>query len=167
MTFIGIDPGFRGAIAVLADERPPVVHDMPTLKLAGRNAYDIPALVSMLTEADLSAADQQVFALVEAAQVFPGEGVKSCFSIGYGLGVLEACLSVLAIPYDLVRPREWQKPFGVRGKGVDSKALAFAHARRMFPSVTFHTPRGRELDGRADALLIARYAQMAHTKGGA
>ena len=172
MTFIGIDPGFMGAVAVLrSGGHAPQVYDMPIIEINGRRSIDIPALHEIIVAAaseawSPAAPDSYLFALVEHAQVFTGEGVKSCFSIGYGFGVVEACLAVTAVPYDLVKPREWQKPFGVRGKGVDSKALAFAHARRMFPSVTFHTPRGRELDGRADALLIARYAQMTHTREG-
>jgi hypothetical protein len=101
------------------------------------------------------------YCLIERQNPFPGEGVKSVFSMGFGAGMYETILTALEIPYESIPPQEWQKAARIYGKGKGKAIKAYSHmvASRLFPSIQLTTPRGRKLDGRADALLIARYAQ--------
>ena len=67
---------------------------------------------------------------------------------------------MLQIPYEFVTPRKWQKVVYDSAKKLDDpKRQSFELASRLFPTLEFKTRRGRILDGRSDAMLIAEYAR--------
>lgn len=152
--YCGVDPGLSGAIAFLADNGGPVpllvdVIDMPTLKAGKKTELDSRVLAAIFRE------HRPDRVTVESVHAMPGQGVSSMFSFGRGFGVILGILAALDIPYTLVAPQTWQRSVLGGLPGVEGKDKALRWATSTFPNAVLHTPRGRVLDGRADALALA------------
>ena len=160
MILIGIDPGLDGAIAILgASVNPAYVHDTPTMTVMTntgkrRRVYDIPCLAGYLEEFRGVAG---VRALIENVHAMPGQGVRSMFSMGFGLGLWEGLLGGLRIPFERVAPRRWKGAM-LDGQGKEKDASRFK-AQALFPTVELHLKKHH---GRADALLIAEFGRRLH-----
>ena len=87
--------------------------------------------------------------MIEEAQSMPGQGVRSMFTTGYGLGLWVALLAALQMPYTTVRPAIWK----ALGLGKD-KEQARLRAQQLFPTADL---RLKKHHGRAEALLLAWY----------
>lgn len=145
MTYIGIDPGKKGALAIIRE-------DGVTLVPFDTEAYN----------RELLRVDSALCAL-ERVGAMPGQGVTSMFSFGENYGFIQGLLTANAIPYELVTPQRWKKAFEVTG----DKNTSIAVAKRLFPGVSLRrTVQSRkDDDGMAEALLLAEYARR--TMGGA
>ena len=150
MIFIGIDPGFSGAIAFLwPDEMQVEVFDMPVLKnTQGKTVLNLHELHSILTPED----DDMHVAYIEQVGAMRGQGVSSMFRFGESYGATQMGVIAHKIPMRLVAPAKWKAHFGLsKDKGV-SRGLAaqcFPNQAKMFSRV--------KDDGRAEAALIALY----------
>jgi hypothetical protein len=149
-TIIGIDPGKNGGIAWIADGKACVEKTPDTLK-------DLWELVNSITGGFVSfrASNALMFkAYIEAVSSSPQMGVVSAFSFGQGYGNLEMALTAAGIPFERVRPQQWQKTLGCMSKG--NKNVTKAKAQALFPhlKITHAT---------ADALLIAEYGRRAES----
>lgn len=143
MIFVGIDPGLRGAIAVLVGPRIGEIRDMPLVD--GR--VDIDALGRWLS----SIAPSIAHATIERAQAFPLEGRSTCFNSGVVYGSLRTMLVMCKIPHLVAEPAKWKKHFHLDRDKERSRALAI----QLWPG-TGHFERKKD-HGRAEAALIARY----------
>ena len=155
MQSIGIDPGLYGAVAVLApDGTVKALAHVPTLTLrtsrGTRQEYDVPGLVALLEPYR----GPQCHVLIEEAQPMPGQGVRSMFVCGLGMGVWLGILAALALPHTRVRPQVWKKAFSL---GKDKEA-ARLRAIQLFPTAALRRKRDH---GKAEALLLALYGQQA------
>jgi len=163
---IAIDPGIHGAIAFLDlsnrkyeddwDSCFAGVFDMPIEpKRSGRNQVDALALLTLLENnfSDLrQSAQGAALTVIEQVSAMPGQGVSSMFSLGDSYGVARtAALTLGRIAY--ISPSHWKKQAGVTKNKVYSLTLA----RRAFPSADEVLKRKKD-EGRAEALLLARYA---------
>jgi len=101
MRICGIDPGLRGAVAILeADGSPWRIEDMSLRSLGKtRQEVDGAALARFLVEAG-----EIRLAVVEAVHAMPGQGVSSCFSFGRNVGVVVGVLEALGVPLLEVSP---------------------------------------------------------------
>lgn len=81
-----------------------------------------------------------------------GMGRQSAFNFGQGYGVLKGVLSTLDIPYTIISPAKWKKHFNLNRDKDASRLLA----TRLYPKNAKDFLRKKD-DGRAEALLIARY----------
>lgn len=182
---IGVDPGLRGGLARLEGVRVEVA-PMPILtagtkkgrdgktKKAGRDQYDIPAIVQLVRRwstvysssgptvgVEVRRAD--VFVFVEKAIPFPPKvkaGSLAQFQRGVGRG-WQWLLMALEIPHELVHPRTWQI---VMHRGLakdDKKQTSILAAQRYFPGVDLRRNERCKVphDGIAEALLIAEYGR--------
>lgn len=156
---IAIDPGIRGAIARLTHNAAPVVHDMPIRAKQGngkvRNEVDPKALQALLRE--LVPADERGLVVMEALNTFAGGSVQTMGSLEATKAVITTVCELTGFDVALVTPKAWQRFFGISKTDAEStKQQSLRIARATF---------GKELcplakhDGRADALLIARYAE--------
>jgi len=139
--FLGIDPGWRGAIAGLqADGAVKILEDCPSTPAEiGRFVCDFKAI-----------------ALIEKVHPFYKSSAKSAFTFGENFGAWQAMLSHLQIPFEFITPRQWQKSiFDSAKKLENTKRQSYDMASRLFPDQELKTSRGKILDGRCDALLIA------------
>ena len=95
MTYIGIDPGQKGGIAVLGDTKYTVY----------------PYSDDWMKEIAEMFKNSQVFAVVEKVGAMPGQGVTSMFNFGKSFGYILGVLEANKIPYQLVPPQTWKKEF--------------------------------------------------------
>jgi hypothetical protein len=147
MIYIGIDPGQKGAIGFILGSTLRVI-DCPDT---------IPGMCRALDDA-LSTPGQDARAMIEKVHAFYKSSAKSAFCFGENFGAWQAILAARGIVYEFVTPRTWQKVVFDSAKKLDNpKKQAAELAERLFPGIEFKTKRGRVLDGRADALLIAEY----------
>jgi len=154
---ISIDPGITGAVAVLSDLTRDLIKvvDTPTQKVKrnGKNktVYDTNAMAALLRP---YAKMSNVRGVCEAVHSMPAQGVSSSFNFGMGYGLWLGIMAGLDISYTTVTPQAWKKHFDLIGQ--EKKASA-EKAAKVFPGKDWYTPRGRALDGMADAALIAKY----------
>lgn len=141
MTFIGIDPGKSGAMAIINGK---TVTTVP---------FDEEAYADALARVD----ETNAFAIVERVNAMPGQGVTSMFSFGANYGFIQGLLTANRIPFEIVMPQRWKKEFGV----TSDKNTSIAVAQRLFPDVSLmRTEKCRKPDNNtAEALLLAEYAR--------
>jgi crossover junction endodeoxyribonuclease RuvC len=149
VVYIGIDCGLQGAVGILnADGTLVGVHDVPTLTLrtsrGTRQEYDVPGLVALL--APYSGPQSHV--IIEEAQAMPGQGTRSMFTIGIGMGVWLGILATLGLAHTRIRPHVWKRALGLSG----DKEQARLRAMQLFPGADLRRKRDH---GRAEALLLA------------
>lgn len=171
--YIGIDPGLSGAIAVITPEAY-TVHDMPTLEVVAgrqrskstgkmtdkiRNKYHVAEIKRILLQVrdEAHAKNYPVQVWLEDVHAMPGQGVTSMFNMGVGFGVLQTVPQCLEMPLHFVSPVTWKKVV-MAGQGKEKDAAVYK-AQMLYPNAVLTTPRGRLLDGRAEALLIAHYGK--------
>lgn len=155
MIFIGIDPGATGAIATIKK----FVQDKPIIYY---NVYDCPELMIERVNLIRKIIDtsEKISCMIEKVHAFHKSAAKSAFEFGGNFYAWQAILSSFKVPYEFVTPQKWQKEMHDSAKKLGNiKAQSVELASRLYPNVEFKTRRGRILDGRSDALLIATYLQ--------
>lgn len=142
MTYIGIDPGMKGGIAVLWDNG-----------IIEACAYSDDALKEIIHELK----NAKTRCCLEQVHSMPQQGVSSTFKFGMGYGYIKGVLETMDISYQEIPPQRWKKEFGL---GSD-KANSIEVCKRLFPDVSLRaTERSRtDSDGIAEALLMAEYAR--------
>lgn len=139
MTYLGIDPGLSGGLAVVdSDGCPAAITKMPETE---RDILDWL----------LTAPPHISFAMIEFVSSSPQMGVTSAFTFGKGYGVLIGLLTACGIPFEFVRPLKWQTKLGCKTGG--DKNVSKRKAQQLWPDqkITHAT---------ADALLIAEYCRQ-------
>lgn len=138
---LGIDPGKSGGIALL-DEDGPTVTTWPMPD----TTWALHELIAGLPIIRIAA--------VEKPFVIQAQGVSNALTMGINYGILIGALSWRDIPFREVRPADWKPAMGV----PKDKTTAREIASRMFPDAAGQWRLAKE-DGRAEAALIAVYAQ--------
>lgn len=173
MAYIGIDPGKHGAIVRITSRGKVTPWVMP---LRGDNSIDLDELCSIISK--FGKRDRVALELIHSIY---GTGKGSMFTMGRGLGNIEAALHCNNVPFTYVRPADWQARIWEDGDVVkkksksgkrrvnDTKTTSLRAAIRLFPGLdlrygsneTLYKGRERVLahDGIVDALLIAQYAR--------
>lgn len=159
---LGFDPGFTGAIAVLADGEPVLMRDIPvhsvpspTQEKPDRTKREInPFRLSMvLREVLRSHPGADVLAVLEDVSVMPADSKVAGFRFGESLGALKGVLGSLGIRWTTVRAQAWKKHHGLIGTEKDAARLLVL---QRWPSVGIAFTQKRDI-GRADAVLIGRW----------
>jgi len=177
--YIGIDPGQKGAIAFLDKDKKDKlwIIDMPLLPEKGIDAKTLYEILE--TKVTFY---KDIYVVIEKAQSMPGQSSVAMFNYGGGYHAILAVLQILDIPFEEVRSNKWKTEFGLSGlkskkkqgkkkekmtseekKNAQKKRkeMAVKIAIQLFPKMkdSFFTPKGKMLDGRAEALLIAEYCK--------
>lgn len=167
MLTIGIDPGITGAIAAIDHNGLKRVVDMPVRSKKGtgkiRREIDPTGLQRVLR--GLVPADETALIVMETMHSFMGSGnerkgsMASQSSLAHTKAVILTVCELNALDVMFVSPREWQALYGIkRTVDRDTKVQSLQIARKIFGMEWL--ARAKD-DGRADALLIARYGQRA------
>jgi hypothetical protein len=164
--FVGIDPGKRGAVAMMmADGSRVQVYDCP---LTDDGEYDYQGMRDMLTanfQYGGSGLTVPLAVVIEKVHAMPHDGRASAFSFGVGYGAWLALVGgVLRIKPTLVPPQRWKRSM-LAGIANAPQAEAEALRRRMgdrLPAGMLEGPRGGLRDGRVDALWLAEYGRCMH-----
>lgn len=143
MIYIGIDPGKKGAIALLSGD---------TIHVSTFYGKRYAAILKSVAESDEGA-----ICCLEHVGARPGQGVTSMFSFGENFGFIQGLLTAYSIPFELVRPQKWKKEFSITA----DKNSSIDVCNRLFPDVSLlATPKCKKpSDGIAEALLMAEYAK--------
>lgn len=141
MTFLGVDPGASGGIAVIWSGGDGSAWNMPETE------DDIVELLLELQSAN------ELFAVIEKVHSMPKQGVASSFAFGVSYGGLRMALAALKIRREHVTPQKWQKELGCLTKG--DKNVSKRRAQELFPKI-------KVTHAIADALLIAEYARRTY-----
>lgn len=136
-TFMGIDPGKSGAIAVV--DRHGLIQAI----------YDR-GKGTLHDEAAFFIRWKEAVACIEFVRSSPQQGVVSAFTFGQGYGQLLGMLAATQIPFVEVRPQKWQQAMRCLSKG--DKNITKAAAQRLFPTQ-------KVTHAIADALLLAEYCR--------
>ena len=142
MIYIGIDPGAKGAMAVIQDSDVAVIpfRSEDYIRYLEEIKHNYPCVCC-----------------IEEVHSMPKQGVSSTFALGRSYGWLLGMLDTIGVPYQLVKPQTWKKEFGLNS----DKTKSIAVCKRLFPNVSLlRTERSRkEDDNLAEALLMATYAK--------
>lgn len=106
---------------------------------------------------------------LEKVSAMPGQGAVAMFTFGKLYGAIKAVSDIKAETVYDIRPTEWQKHFNLTKSKADKEGktksdLVKQHkidiankVLELYPEAELYTKRGALKDGRADAILIARY----------
>lgn len=152
MNYLGCDPGLDGGLAAITPEGL-VLRVMPAVAVGKRRQLDEQAIVQWLMQ--FSTATSRVF--IEAVGARPKQGVVAMFSFGTGWGLVRGICAGLGLPYELVRPQEWQGLM-LSGQPPGSEYLV---ASRLWPNAEWRASERSQKphDGLVDAALIAEYGR--------
>lgn len=154
---IGIDPGLSGAVAMLDEDYKFVdLFDMPVEeKKSGKRQVDVRALISKLelSRLDFLSEGGSTFTLVEQVSAMPGQGVSGMFSLGDSFGCAR-CAAAQVGSVNYAHPATWKRAM----KMTPNKAYSLTLARRFYPDQAEKFLARKKDEGRAEALLLARYA---------
>lgn len=162
---LAIDPGLSGAIAAMDESGLLGVRDMPTRPIPNtsgktRNEVDPKRLRNALR--DLIPAGETATVVMEAMHAFMGGGEerKGSMSSQASLAATKAVICTVCELSDLsmtfVTPRTWQRIYGIKATPSETtKQQSLRLARQLYGKDV--CPLAKH-DGRADAVLIARWA---------
>ena len=160
--YLGIDPGASGALAAIDRESGALL-----------SVFDLPYLGKELDAAMLSTLllglPPGSTAILETQQPM-GRAVRtasghwsttmsagSTATMMMAYGALIASLAICQVRVVRVSPSVWKKAMGLS----TDKGQSLRMAKELFPGVgVFEGPRGGMKDGRAEAVLLARYGQL-------
>lgn len=144
MIWIGIDPGDKGAMALLGG-----ANGLETIPFDAKKY--IARLWTLKTEY------KDCICCIEAVHSIAGQGIASSFKFGQTYGWLLGILDAIGIPYQPITPQKWKKEFGL----TSDKAQSVEVCKRLYPDVNLkRTERSKkDDDGMAEALLMATYAK--------
>ena len=155
MLYVGIDPGFTGAIAVLTPDDNDFVIDMPVMTQGSSKVVDGRELaINLMGLGD----PEDVFCVLELASSFGNEGRGSLFKYARGFGTIEGVLSTLGIHTKYVTPAHWKPMFVPKGADKDASRLV---AMDLYPQLEGRLKRKKD-HNRAEAILLARVARQYH-----
>ncbi len=164
--YAAIDPGLQGALGVVNERGGFVgVFDAPTMKVkksgkGHKNTYLVADMWKIMF--NLTADYDVVCAAIEYQASRPKQGAPATFSQGYGYGLWTMALAAVEVPYEVVQPRKWKADMRIPS-GAD-KSASILMATQLFPHAPLVTQRGRELDGRAESLIIAEHLRRKMVK---
>lgn len=149
---IGIDPGNKGAVAIVnASGELVEVWDMPTLEMKVGKSTKTRISPELLAQELWNWQNVRV-AYMESVASSPQMGVSSAFAFGEGFGIVKGVLAALRIPLVLVPPAKWKRDMGLNSSKDGSRAKAIA----KWPTQAGEFKRVKD-DGRAEAALIAAW----------
>lgn len=171
MMHVGIDPGYKGAIAVIEGSKVHLLRRTPRKKGAtGPYGYD---LLEMAKIAEwLANQSPKPFIFLERARAMPGDGIRrasnrSMFNFGMGYGIWVGILASRFLPVYFVEPKEWKKEIipvmkkivvGAKERRIQQKKESIAFAKAVYPNVNLKPGKMiNDHDGLADALCLATY----------
>jgi crossover junction endodeoxyribonuclease RuvC len=163
-SWLGIDPGLHGGIAVQHTNKPTMAVAMPLKdgNLDLEKISDIVDSMLLVDQLDQSWGYRTCRVVIEGVGAMPGQGVSSTFKFGFVTGAVHGIMAAKGLEVVVCYPVKWKNRVLT---GTDkSKQAAIDYCRLSFPDISLlATPRSRKPhDGIADALCISQYARHHH-----
>jgi crossover junction endodeoxyribonuclease RuvC len=151
MYYMGIDPGFSGAIAVL-DKDLALIHsqDMPIVTVGKKRELDEAALFKVCYR--YSPTYEHLVVGIEKSQTMPGQGIASSGRYMASYGFLRGLCVGMGLSYVLIRPPTWKKVMLM--DMPKEKGSSIVKVNQLYPDLQLTRKKDH---GIADAILIARY----------
>lgn len=166
---LGIDPGLSGGIAVVTTQGYMcAVSKLPTIEIVSqrkkKRELDIRPLVDYIVTTLCGQKKlHPVACYVESVHAMPGQGVTSMFTFGMGFGMLRGMLATLDIRTIMVSPVTWKR--AVLADSKHDKKGTIAYCQTKYKHLSMVPPGSRKpQDGMADAICIAEYGFITHSK---
>lgn len=149
---VGIDPGARGAVAILDYEGNLIeVWDVPTVEI--KTGKTVKKRISPeMFAAELRNWQDAAHCYTEKVGAMPGQGTSSMFQFGESLGIIRGIMAGMAIPTTLVTPQVWKRDM----KLPVGKEWSRQRAAQMWPKHAKEFARVKD-DGRAEAALLGMW----------
>jgi crossover junction endodeoxyribonuclease RuvC len=149
---LGIDPGIRGGLAIVAfnDGAAPQLIDAIDVPTVGSGAKE---RVNVLFIQEWLLQHGPASAFIERGQALPRQGASSGFKYGRSVGSLETTITLCGIALEIVEPSMWKRFFRLPGK---DKEAARQRAIALFPAAHRFFARRKDHQ-RGEAALIALY----------
>lgn len=163
MKIMGIDPGYDGAIAILAsrdDGFDISVWDLPTYALMVNKKHKRRLdLYAIATWMDLwSAGVDKV--VIENPNALPGQGITSAFNFGGACLALQMAVAAQGLSVRLVPPAVWKHALHLpHGEKTDKKDASRRLAVHLYPKTSPLLTRKKD-HNRAEAILLAHYGTL-------
>lgn len=145
--FIGIDPGKSGGVAIISGKE----------VTAYKCPFDIGDMALLIGIAINGYAPENVIVVMEKVWSRPTDGKRSIWTFAENYGVWKGIVATHELHLNLVTPQAWMKYYEIpKMEYRPRKAYLKDKAKSMYPDlkkVTLST---------ADALLIARYAEVTY-----
>ena len=154
ITYIGIDPGLSGAIAVIGSGACFAV-DVPLFNDGTKRYLDIIGFRNLLLETTEKTGKLNCLVCLEKAQPMPRDGSMGSFRYGEVYGILKGVIVSLEMPLLEVAPITWKTKMVGKGKGKDASRMA---ALQLFPQLAERLKLKKD-HGRAEAVLLAEYGR--------
>lgn len=158
-SWMGIDPGLRGGLAVQHTNKATQAIAMPLDEMGGLDLKKISTWIDQMLLIDSSWGYRPTLAVIEGVGSMPGQGVASTFKFGFVTGAIHGILAAKGIQTVICYPVRWKNRILI---GTDkSKQAAIDFCRLRFPEVDLlATPRSKKPhDGIADALCLSEYSR--------
>lgn len=155
-SYIGVDPGQKGGIAVVENNNVVFCTEMPSTE---RDIWEVFQEIREQTNGF-----NNLVAMIELVHSMPKQGVASSFKFGLNYGLVRMAIVASEIPFEEVSPQKWMKAMGINHQGMEKKEgkeLLLKKAQQLFPKLPlWKEPRskGRQL-AVCDAILLAEYCQ--------
>ena len=157
MIWIGIDPGAKGAMALIGWDPALAEYDATAALENGPLIipFDQDRYINTLLAVETSGVE--CVCCIEDVHSISGQGIASSFRFGVTYGWLLGMLDSIGIPYQPITPQKWKKEFGLNSDKENSIAVC----KRLYPGVNLlRTERSRkEDDNMAEAVLLSTYAK--------
>lgn len=148
--YIGIDPGVKGAVAVIQGDTI-TLHDVPAYAGGkGQKMNDGLMAELLLPYRDVPV----VFCVLEEIFSKPLESNKSALTIGRHWGVWKGLLAGYSIPHEVAPGSVWKRGFRLLS---GEKEMSRARAMELFPS--YRAALAKKRVDFSEALLLAEYAR--------
>ena len=149
--YLGIDPGFSGALAVL-DDKLNIIHyqDMPIIEVAKKRELNEPELRNIFQR--FSPKYNNLIVGIEKSQTMPGQGIVSTGRYMASYGFLRGLCVGLGLHYVLIRPPTWKK--AMLADMPKEKGSSIQKVNQIYPEIKLTRKKDH---GISDAILIARY----------
>jgi crossover junction endodeoxyribonuclease RuvC len=151
MKIVGVDPGKKGALALIDTSTGSVqIEDMPLV------SYGKKELVSGIGIAQIIENWMPDAGVIERVSARPGQGSVSMFNFGASYWGAKSVIECFCPFVMLVTPQVWKKRLNLIGT---DKEAARELAIRLHPQAA-HMLKRKKDEGRAEALLIATYGTL-------
>ena len=149
--YLGIDPGFSGALAVLNDNLD-IIHyqDMHIIQVAGKRELNEPEIRDIFNK--FSPHYTKLTVGIEKSQTMPNQGVVSSGRYMASYGFLRGLCVGMGLPYILIRPPSWKK--AMLSDMPKEKGSSIQKVGQLYPHINLTRKKDH---GISDAILIARY----------
>lgn len=153
MIIAGIDPGKTGALAITFPDGAVLLHDVPIIKVGGKERPAWTEWAQKWSAALEFAAPNLI--VIELVSAMPGQGVTSMFTFGRALGFAHAVAVAGNCRIEFVTSATWKGKLGLLNSG---KGASREKARTLYPRASHAFERAKD-DGRAEATLLAHYGR--------